>query len=194
MILLLLLFLTIVAFTPVAIIIRKIYMRNNHLAYSQPRKHKIAVIIFFDYIWALFIVTIGQYIVPALRFLIRGQAYNYFQGSINIIPFRGILSVLNAGFNANYILNNIVGNVFLFMPLGFLLAFLWEKFDKFMPVLAIALLSSTVIELFQIPLSGSTDIDDVILNVIGAIFGYLLLKLLKKTIFHNSDKLNEFQI
>jgi glycopeptide antibiotics resistance protein len=163
-------------------------MRKNHLAYRQPKKHKIAVIIFFDYVWGLLVVTLGQYIVPALRFIIRCQAYNYFQGSVNIIPFRGILSVLNAGFNANYILNNIVGNIFLFMPLGFLLSFLWKKFDKFVTVLAIALFSSIVIELLQIPLSGSTDIDDVILNVLGAIFGFLLLRLFKKTVFKNSDK------
>jgi glycopeptide antibiotics resistance protein len=62
------------------------------------------------------------------------------------------------------------------MPLGFLLPLLFFKFNSLKKVFLVSVVVSVCIELLQFILSvGSLDIDDVILNTIGGILGYLIL-------------------
>lgn len=68
---------------------------------------------------------------------------------------------------------NVIGNIVLFMPLGFLLPLVFPKIGKFVTVFLLSLFISVALEgcqyFFQ---SGVTDIDDVILNTMGGVFGY----------------------
>ncbi len=93
--------------------------------------------------------------------------------SINIIPLKTIIDFLTAGYNINSIITNLVGNIVAFMPMGFLLPKVFKRFGRFHKVLVISLFVSLLIEVSQyISGVGASDIDDVILNVLGAVIGY----------------------
>ena len=73
---------------------------------------------------------------------------------------------------------NVFGNILIFIPFGmFIAAYINSK--KALPVFSVALLTSTVVELVQLKIGRSFDIDDILLNVIGSILGYILYKVLK---------------
>lgn len=81
---------------------------------------------------------------------------------INLIPFRssGILT---------YILN-----IIMFMPLGFLLPLIWKDFRSFAKVFYTGLGFSLAIEICQLFNHRATDIDDLLMNSLGAILGYFI--------------------
>ena len=64
------------------------------------------------------------------------------------------------------------------MPLPFFTVCLFKKIDKWYTVFAVTLVSVLLIELLQLLLlTGASDIDDVILNVSGAMLFYALLRI-----------------
>ena len=72
---------------------------------------------------------------------------------------------------------NLLGNVILFIPLGIFLPMLAEKLRKFRKTLLCAAGLITAVELAQVlTLLGRCDIDDLILNLLGAAVGYGLYK------------------
>jgi glycopeptide antibiotics resistance protein len=80
------------------------------------------------------------------------------------------------------VLRLIAGNVLAFVPLGILVPLLAPRRSSWLFVLAVGLVVSVAIELAQLGLSSAfgytyrqSDVDDVILNVIGALLGYALV-------------------
>ena len=70
---------------------------------------------------------------------------------------------------------NLIGNVVMFVPLGFLLPKTYPKLKNFFRMLFWVIVIVVLIETLQlITTLGSCDIDDLILNVTGAILGYLI--------------------
>ena len=74
---------------------------------------------------------------------------------------------------------NAFGNIALFLPLGILLP-LATKFRSLKQVMLVALLLSFSIEAIQFALrfignARAVDIDDVILNTLGALLGFVIL-------------------
>ena len=63
-------------------------------------------------------------------------------------------------------------NIVMFIPLGFLLPVTAEKARKGRVTLSIVLLSTLAIETLQYFLGRSADIDDVIMNTLGGVIGY----------------------
>jgi glycopeptide antibiotics resistance protein len=90
-----------------------------------------------------------------------------------------------------FCLQNLVGNVALFLPLGILLPLVFDRLNLFRRVLVVALLASVGIELTQW-LSRSfgsyryVDINDVILNVLGACLGYACYAVARRYLFAKS--------
>ena len=108
------------------------------------------------------------------------QAANH----LNLIPFRtlrlffGLLDSSRTEYVRAAVVN-LFGNVIMFIPLGFLLPRVFPRLNRFRKVLLTTALSITAVEIIQLlTLVGSCDIDDLILNVIGAAMGYGLHKLL----------------
>ncbi len=99
--------------------------------------------------------------------------------SINIIPLKTIILFLTSSFNRNIIVTNIVGNIVAFMPMGFLLPIAFKKLNSFVTVSLIVLVSTVSIEVLQyITGFGATDIDDIILNLLGGVLGYSVFKVI----------------
>lgn len=98
---------------------------------------------------------------------------------IELVPFVDIISVLTdnttPGLGA---FANIVGNLILLAPLGFLLPLFWRYFDSARRTILFAGGLSLSIELIQLVAGGVTSVDDLILNTVGAALGFVLAKLL----------------
>lgn len=95
-------------------------------------------------------------------------------GGVNLIPFHSIGGWISHQSLRDFIVNNI-GNVVLFIPFGFMLPLRSKKVNRLSKSLLIGMLFSIVIELVQLTMPNRwTDIDDVILNTLGAGIGYIL--------------------
>ena len=73
---------------------------------------------------------------------------------------------------------NMAGNVVIMMPMGFFLPILNKKYAKFGKFLLIVLVMILCIECAQaISMRGYFDVDDIFLNLSGALFMFIVLKL-----------------
>ena len=100
----------------------------------------------------------------------------YVQNSLNLVPFKTVLQYFYRG-TINQFVVNIVGNLVCLMPLGILLPLNFEKQQKTGIFLMTCALIVSAVEILQFAtLSGSCDIDDLILNVGGAFLIYLFTK------------------
>lgn len=75
---------------------------------------------------------------------------------------------------SNGFINNIIGNILLFIPFGMFLRYYFKL--KIISLIFITILYSLSIEVTQILINRVFDIDDIILNLIGAIIGYFFSK------------------
>ena len=107
---------------------------------------------------------------------------NYINNSFNIIPFDTIKLFMNGYKNGvvtqKDFLINVYGNLFVFMPYGIFIPLIFKKINKYYKFLIFITVFVIIIELLQfLTLSGSCDIDDLILNVIGASVIYFVCKI-----------------
>ncbi len=94
----------------------------------------------------------------------------------NLVPFH-TLAIYFRNFGSGFWMRNLFGNLFLLLPLGLLGPIALPVLRRWWLILPLALLISASIELAQIRIPDrSADIDDVIVNVAGALLGYLLFR------------------
>ncbi len=112
----------------------------------------------------------------------------------NLIPFATIIEyiigVISNDINTSIVIINFATNLLLFAPMGFFIPVLFQNRIKNIKQFVIMIIILTlIVEILQfITYRGSTDIDDIILNTIGAVIMYMIMrtkfakKLLKKVI------------
>jgi glycopeptide antibiotics resistance protein len=120
----------------------------------------------------------------------RGSFISFY---INCIPFRSIIQQINGlgngsfsiGFQFKLLLRNVGGNIILLTPLSILLPILWSKYREFKYCFLFSALTSLLIEILQfventfgVGRGRVCDIDDLILNTIGAVTGYWIFRLI----------------
>lgn len=89
--------------------------------------------------------------------------------NINLIPFVDGVELPN------------VLNIIFFMPFGFLLPTLWDKFKKLTPTLLYGFIFSAVIEVGQLfTMYRGSNVDDLIMNTFGTLVGWLIFKKMSK--------------
>ena len=94
----------------------------------------------------------------------------------NFMPFRTIKMYINYAHKLNSV-ENLAGNLIVFVPLGFLLPLVSEDFRRFSDVLLYVFTFSLGIEVFQLfSAFGAFDVDDILLNCLGASVGYWIYK------------------
>ena len=126
--------------------------------------------------------TASQTIIPKFEFGVTGfgiAASRIHQA--NLIPFRVIANTYREAFVhgvRSYFTINFLGNIMMFMPFGFFVPLLWNRSNR--TVILFGCLASVFIEICQLFLYRSTDIDDVILNTSGVILGLLAFHLLRR--------------
>lgn len=106
------------------------------------------------------------------------------QSNMNLQPLATVrlyIRLLSGGYSETLMRHafiNLVGNVVLFVPLGIFLPGIWQKMRKFFVFLLTVAVSIVAVELLQlVTLLGSCDVDDLLLNVAGALLGFGIWKL-----------------
>ncbi len=106
------------------------------------------------------------------------KTYHY-----NLIPFREIIRFYTyrelVGVKA-FVLN-LFGNVFAFLPFGFMVPIINWRYRRVEKVAGISLYLSLMVECIQlITRVGSFDVDDLILNTMGGIIGFCVFYLMNQ--------------
>lgn len=109
---------------------------------------------------------------------------DYVKTHVNFIPFSTIGELfgrLKKGtINLDVVIKNLIGNLLLFVPLGFIYPFFAKKAMKFGRFLCASLFTIVVAEILQLIFKcGILDVDDVFLNLIGAVLGFLAFAFIK---------------
>lgn len=91
-------------------------------------------------------------------------------GGTNLMPFR---EILRYDFKSVEFYKQVMGNVLLFVPLGYFAA-KYCRIKGLAGITLITLLCSLIIESVQHFIGRSFDIDDIILNVVGGIAGFIV--------------------
>ena len=131
----------------------------------------------------------GRNISSNIFYASKDTVNQYISQKVNLIPFATVKLFINAYRNSNldttFIMQNILGNFFAFMPFAFFIPAIFKKINSSFRFFVVISLGVIIIELLQIVfLTGSADIDDFILNTTGAMVAYFVLniKKVKRTI------------
>ncbi len=162
------------------------FIMIKKLNISKKVAHINLTIIFIVYITTILMLTLFD-----SRFGRQGLIFakwdsnllkSYMDTSFNMVPFKTINLFINGYLKGivsfkNFSIN-IFGNFVAFMPCGILVPALFKKINKYYKFLIIMIMFVSVIELLQfLTLSGSCDIDDLILNIIGSSIIYFIYKI-----------------
>lgn len=127
---------------------------------SRGAKNLFALVLLAVYVGLVFMVTGAGTLYDLMRF-----GFEYSLNEINLQPF------IFDSYTAQYTLN-----VVMFLPLGVLLPMVWPGCDKLRYALAYGAGFSLLIELSQLLNRRATDIDDLLMNTLGALIGYGIYK------------------
>jgi len=153
---------------------------------KREKKKKIAKIIFYTYIIILFFVIAVKFTGNNLEVILQrwdiiSSAKEAGTRNLNLTPFTTIKLYLKH-IEKPYAYTNIVANLLFFVPVGFLIPLAFPRHKRFLKTIIICLIIIASIEVFQyITCLGFCDVDDVILNMIGSIIGFIGYKCTRKT-------------
>lgn len=132
-------------------------------------------VLFIGYLLLLIKMVLLKFSYPVLVDIIIHKK-NLPYSRVNLNPFSTIWFYYAKLGNIKSALRNLLGNVVIFLPLGIFLPALFKKYGFLLTSLT-ALLISLSFEYIQLLTGlGSFDVDDIILNVFGAIIGYACFK------------------
>lgn len=151
---------------PIIIIITVIAC-SLRIAYLIKNKEK------FCFYKELFMLIFILYVMCLFE-VVTLQDNNY--GLSNFIPFK---EMFRYEFGSRLFIKNIVGNILLFLPYGYFAADYLKSKKMLLPCFLTFIVSLTI-ELVQLNIGRTFDVDDVILNTIGGILGYLLYRIIEK--------------
>ncbi len=91
-------------------------------------------------------------------------------GGVNLVPFT---EIFRYKIGSHLFYQNVIGNIALFIPFGYFISS-YINSKKTIHIFIISLITSLTIEIVQLQIGRSMDIDDIMLNVLGGILGYLI--------------------
>lgn len=172
-------------------IVYRVYMFIKNKKVNLFREFVLSV--FFIYFLLLLLLTIFKGGIITLRNPFNDYMYNEYGviGIINIVPIKEtITTFMHSEAGSRNTIRNIIGNIIAFIPLGFFVPLLFDRFNNYKKVFKIGFLSSLAIEITQLFVGWNVcDIDDIIYNTLGAIVGLLCFKAFEEIV--NKIKLKE---
>ena len=158
------------------------YLDNN-------KPMKINLYIFFG-LYLILLITLTLFDSLWLRNGFNFSGFDNIQDRINLVPFKTIMTFVkefDSMYSTSQIMLNLFGNVCAFMPMALFLLLLFKRQNKAFQFVITLILMILGIEFLQlITGSGRFDIDDLILNLFGAVLVYLLFKIKSvKALIHN---------
>jgi len=161
------------------IVVIKLFQKARH-GLSSRDVHQYPYITVLIRIWYILFVLL----------VVFADRPNVFVQSVNFSIFSSYREALVA-FSAKSVLN-IVLNILLFVPIGFLFSSSFKNRNRSWLVLPIGLIFIIIIESIQLYFSvGVMDIDDIINNFLGVIIGHASYKLLYIYKFRMEIKMNK---
>lgn len=149
----------IIIITVISCSLRIAYLIKNHQRFCFYKE--VFMLLFILYVMCLFeVVTL--------------QDHNY--GLSNFVPFK---EIFRYHVGSRLFIKNIIGNILLFLPYGYF-ASDYLKSKKWVPICFLTMLVSLTIEIVQLNIGRTFDIDDIILNTCGGILGYILYRIIEK--------------
>ena len=144
-------------------LIMLILFRRIHRKYSTSvsKWHYILPAVFAAYIIAVFHITGAGTLYDGLTAELEEM-----KERINLIPFSNKIDV------TGYLLN-----IVMFVPLGFFIPLIWKQMRKLSDAILAGAAFSILIELSQLLSYRGTDIDDIIMNTLGASIGCIMYKM-----------------
>jgi len=160
---------------PFWILIRLLWLKRKARKFVW--RHELPLALFILFCAALATQTVLPQRLPIWR--TPAQALQ----QANLIPFRTVLEYLrHEHVSASVAMLNLAGNVLIFCPFGFLPPLIWKKMNSALRCTLLGFGTSLLIETMQIFVGRSVDVDDLILNTLGAAIGYLLFWTVRKII------------
>lgn len=152
---------------------------SKYLGNNKPMKINL-YIFFMLYLMLLITLTLFDSSWGRNGFAIKDFKV-YIKQSVNLVPFKTIINYIkefNSMYSTRQIMFNLLGNICAFMPMALFLPLLFKKQSKFKNFIITMVIIILGIESLQlITTSGRFDIDDLILNLFGAVIMYLLLNI-----------------
>lgn len=148
------------------IIIITIITCSLRIAYLIKNNQKFC---FYKELFMLFFILYVMFLFE----IVTIQDHNY--GLSNFIPFK---EIFRYKIGSRLFIKNIIGNILLFLPYGYFAAD-YLKSKKLSLICFLTMIVSFTIELVQLNIGRTFDIDDIILNTIGGMLGYFLYRLLE---------------
>lgn len=143
---------------------------------STEKIRSVLKVVFFLYLCVLIKLVVFKYPSEQLRQITESWTRKVILEGLdtaNFTLFRTIKMYIRYWGRLNSF-ENLFGNIFLFLPLGFLLPFLHKPSRHWWIMLINAFWIVCCIELFQlITAYGAFDVDDILLNCLGAMAGYV---------------------
>ena len=128
------------------------------------KNHNEKLVFYKEFTNLLFII----YILLLYELLTRAEL-NTVRG-YNLVPFSEMFRY-EIGSTSFYL--NVVGNIVIFIPFGYLIS-TYIKPKRILSILIVSVISSATVEFVQLCIGRSFDVDDIILNSLGAIIGFLI--------------------
>jgi len=150
-------------------LLNKIYKGKDGF---NSKKYLLMTLIFAVYIFGVFYFT-GVGTIFQINYY---GGVNSQLAEFNLIPFSREIDTVA-----------YVYNVLMFIPFGILVPFIWSKTNNFKTILGYGFIFSLIIEISQLLNYRQTDIDDLLMNTLGAIIGFLLFKMISKIIKMRSN-------
>lgn len=114
------------------------------------------------FVFAIYLAAVYLFVgMPTLQFM-------RFDVSLTLIPFLPMIADFK----------NTILNIILFVPLGIMLPFMWKKYNTLKATAVFGFMMSLTIELLQLFTFRATDINDLIANTLGTLFGYFLFRII----------------
>jgi glycopeptide antibiotics resistance protein len=147
--------------------------QSKKIGYKLSIEHIVMVYIFVYYLTGV----LGFTGIPSIRDIVHNsfgiithKGLDFPQGEVNLIPFRWITEGIRP----------YIENILLFIPLGFILPFIWKKYEVLWKTILSGITFSLIIELSQLFNRRVTDIDDLLMNTLGGVIGWVIFRLLKE--------------
>lgn len=151
--------------------------QQNQTGIKDPQNHLIRLLTFAVYFTLVLHVTGIGTIYDTLR---GGMEINSEQ--LRLIPLIDIMD------RRIFILDIL--NIIMMVPLGFMLPMIWPKSDNLKIIALTGFVFSLMIELSQLLNFRCSDVDDLIMNTLGAVLGFLLFRLINKNKNIQSKRIN----
>lgn len=145
------------------------------------KKASMLKLLFFIYILVVLKVIIFKYPMEHLLAIARTWEKGVVLEGLDTANFT-LFKTVRMYIHYSYMLNsfeNLVGNIVVFIPFGFLLPWVFPPARRFLIFFLNAFLFVAGIEVFQLfSAFGAFDVDDIMLNCFGAILGWIIIMMI----------------